>query len=101
MHRLLLLLFSTVMLVGLGCGGKSPELAKASSAITDISEISAQLDSPNWRIRSMAAVRLGTMGAVAAEAVPRLEKTRDGDANDKVRDAAAQALEKIKQATKN
>ena len=53
------------------------------------------LESSDDRVKILAARNLGKLGAKAADAIPKLEKLGDDD-NAKVREAAEQALEKIR-----
>jgi hypothetical protein len=48
------------------------------------------------RIRGIAAFNLGNMGTKAAEAVPALEKLTKDDPDQKVREKASEALQKIR-----
>jgi hypothetical protein len=57
------------------------------------------LKSDDFRIRGVAAYNLGNIGANAADALPELERLAKDDANEKVRQRAQEAVDKIRAAT--
>jgi hypothetical protein len=57
------------------------------------------LKNQDFRIRGLSAFNLGNMGAKAADAIPALEKLAQDDANEKVRENAREAVDKIRAAT--
>jgi hypothetical protein len=58
-----------------------------------------QLTASDFKARAVAARSLGIMGAKAEAAIPALEKLVKEDKHPKVREVAAEALKKIRQAT--
>ena len=50
------------------------------------------------RIRGLAAFNLGNMGSKAADAIPELERIAQSDSEQRVRENAKEALEKIRAA---
>lgn len=58
------------------------------------------LAAPDFKVRALAARNLGKMGAAAEPAIPELEKLLEDD-NEKVRDIAQEALDKIRAALGN
>ncbi|HEX2474442.1 MAG TPA: hypothetical protein VHK01_06845 [Lacipirellulaceae bacterium] len=57
------------------------------------------LKSSDYRIRGLSAFNLGNMGAKAGPALSELERLAKEDPNQKVRENAAEAVEKIRAAT--
>jgi HEAT repeats len=57
------------------------------------------LKNEDFRIRGLSAFNLGNLGAKAADAIPQLEKLATNDPNPKVRQNAAEAIDKIQAAT--
>ena len=55
-----------------------------------------QLKASDFKARAVAARSLGKMGARAEAAIPELERLANEDKNPKVREIAAEALEKIR-----
>ena len=87
-----------VLACALGCHKPAAPI-NADPATTPWLDPKAQiknLKNTDPRIRSVAATSLGVMGTKAAEAVPELERLAREDANPKVRDAAKEAIEKIR-----
>jgi len=76
-----------------GCGEKAIEMDTSASELK-ASDVIPKLEHQNPQVRTMAAIRLGVMGPDALEAVAALEKLKD-DPNERVRNAAAEALKKI------
>jgi hypothetical protein len=56
------------------------------------------LKNQDFRIRGLAALHLGNMGAKAADALPELERLATDDPNAKVRENAQKAVDKIRAA---
>jgi hypothetical protein len=56
------------------------------------------LKNSDFRIRGLSAFNLGNMGPRAAGAIPELERLAKDDPKEKVRENAAEALEKIRAA---
>jgi len=87
-----------MILVFVGCG-KTIEVAEPTPESTPWlfpEQNIEQLASSNFRARAVAARNLGRMGAKAKDAIPHLEKLVEEDKNEKVREMAAAALEKIR-----
>jgi hypothetical protein len=86
-----------LILVFAGCG-KTVEIADPTPETTPWlypEQNIEQLASSDFKARAIAARNLGKMGAKAKDAIPELEKLVAEDGNEKVREMAAAALEKI------
>ena len=84
-----------------GCEKSPPPVtdpAKAPWLLDPQSQIDG-LKNDDYRIRGLSAFNLGNMGALAADAVPELEKVARDDPNAKVRANAREAIDKIRAAT--
>ena len=57
------------------------------------------LKNGDFRIRGVAAFNLGNLGAKAADALPELERLAHDDPNQKVRERAKEAVDKIRAVT--
>lgn len=89
-----------VVAVVAGCGESAAPPADLSK--TPWLDPQAQIEglkSSDYRVRGLSAFHLGNLGAAAIGAVPELERLAKDDANEKVRENAAEALEKIRAAT--
>ncbi|NOY43484.1 MAG: HEAT repeat domain-containing protein [Planctomycetes bacterium] len=95
------LLFGLLMiLVFAGCD-KGPVPAERSPETTPWFYPEPQIElltAPDFKTRAVAARNLGKMGAKAEAAIPELEKLLE-DKNEKVREIAKEALEKIRAET--
>jgi len=90
-----------LMLVSFGCGQKptvSEPTLEETPWLFPGPQIE-QLTASNFKARAVAARSLGKMGAKAKDAIPELERLVKEDENEKVREMAAEALEKIRAAT--
>ncbi len=84
-----------------GCDKSMPPVndpAQAPWLLDPQSQIKS-LKNGDYRIRGLAALNLGNMGAKASDAIPELERLSRDDANEKVRTNAREAVEKIRGAT--
>jgi hypothetical protein len=95
---------ASLLIVGLivGCQKASPPPA---ADLTKTPWLDAQvqkegLKDSDMRIRGVSAINLGNIGAAAADALPELEKLAKSDPETKVREKAAQAVDKIRAAAK-
>lgn len=89
-----------VVAIVAGCGESAPPAADLSK--TPWLDPQAQIEglrSSDFRVRGLSAFNLGNLGAAAVAAVPELERLAKNDANEKVRENAAEALERIRAAT--
>ena len=95
----ILTLFAVVALFS-GCKQSQQPVTDAAKApwLLDPQSQIKSLKDGNFRIRGIAAFNLGNMGAKAAEAVPALDRLAHEDPNDKVRENAREAVEKIRAA---
>jgi hypothetical protein len=99
--RLVIALVLIAIGVIAGCDNTPPpptDPAKAPWLLDPKSQIEG-LKNSDVRIRGISAFNLGNMGAKAADAIPALEKLAKDDPNQKVRENARLALEKIRAAT--
>lgn len=89
-----------VVAIVAGCGESAPPPTDLSEApwLNPQAQIEG-LKSSDYRVRGLSAFHLGNLGAAAVTAVPELERLAKHDANEKVRENAADALEKIRAAT--
>lgn len=85
-----------------GCGKSTPSAADPANApwLFDPQSQIKSLKDGDYRVRGIAAFNLGNMGAKASDAIPLLEKLSRDDPNEKVRENAREALEKIRGAAK-
>jgi hypothetical protein len=83
-----------------GCGDAPPQVIDPNK--TPWLDPKTQIESlkdPNFKIRGLAAFNLGNLGEKATDAIPELERLAQNDPNPKVRENAAEALEKIRAAS--
>ena len=85
-----------------GCKEASPPVTDVTKTpwLDPQSQIKGLKDG-DYRIRGLSALNLGKMGAKAADAIPELERLSRDDPNERVRENAGQAVEKIRAATTN
>ena len=82
-----------------GCEKSVPtETAPPGTPWLDPTSQIKSLKDGSYRVRGLAALNLGNMGAKASDAIPDLEKLSREDPNEKVRENARQAVEKIRAA---
>ena len=90
---------SAVLLVA-GCENAPPASMDLSKTPWLDPEVQMKgLKSEDFRIRGLSAFNLGNMGAKAADAIAELDKLATADPNPKVRQNAAEAVNKIRAAT--
>jgi hypothetical protein len=84
-----------------GCEESTPPVTDAAQApwLLDPQSQINSLKNSDYRIRGLAALNLGKMGAKASDAIPELERLVRDDPNERVRMNASEALEKIRGAT--
>jgi hypothetical protein len=83
----------------IGCEKSPPPVMDLSKAPWLDPEVQIEgLKDSDMRIRGVSAINLGNIGAAAADAIPALEKLAKDDPEPKVRENAANALEKIRAA---
>jgi len=100
-HRLTASALLLLSVLACGCGKSTPPASDPASApwlLDPQSQIKGLKDS-DYRVRGLAAFNLGNMGSKAAEAAPLLEKLARDDPQEKVRENAREALEKIRGAS--
>jgi len=76
--------------VAFALGQIGPEGSNAVPALT------RTIDDEWWYVRENAAIALGKIGSNAAPAIPALAKLAQGDRNENVRKAAAEAIKSIR-----
>jgi hypothetical protein len=83
-----------------GCKKPPPAVTDLSKAPWLDPKVQAEnLKSNDMRLRGLAAINLGKIGAPAADAIPALEKLAQSDPEQKVRDLSREAIEKIQAAS--
>jgi hypothetical protein len=84
-----------------GCDKSPPPVTDPAKApwLLDPQSQNDGLKNSDFRIRGLSAFNLGKMGAKAKDAVPLLEQLAKDDPEQKVRDNAREAVEKIKSAS--
>lgn len=90
----LVTLFSIVS--ALSCSKSSPPIDTSNAPWLDLQVQIKNLRDKDFRVRGVAAFNLGNLGAKAESAVPELERLAQEDAEQKVRERAKEALEKIR-----
>jgi hypothetical protein len=91
---------TSALLLVAGCGEATPKSIDLSKTPWLDPKVQMQgLKNEDFRIRGLSAFNLGNMGAKGADAIAELDKLAAADPNPKVRQNAAEALEKIRAAT--
>lgn len=91
------------LLLSSGCTGSEQPTETTPETGTPMADPNKQLEllgDQQAKVRRMAAKNLGAMGAAAEVAVPKLEEVAGNDPDEKAREAASQALQKIRAANK-
>ena len=97
MRRTVQVSMACLLAVGIGCGSEPPAPTPDQAPWLFPEKQIELLSSSDFRARALAARNLGKMGAKAEIAIDDLEKLQD-DENARVRELAAEALEKIRKA---
>ena len=96
--RITLIALALVIIVG--CEKSPPPVTDLSKAPWLDPKVQAEgLKSSDMRLRGIAAINLGKIGAPAADAIPALEQLAANDPEQKVRDLSKEAIEKIRAAS--
>jgi hypothetical protein len=101
-HRSAVTAFLLALAFVVGCKQSPPAVIDpAKTPWLDPKTQMESLKDQDFRIRGLGAFNLGNIGARAADAIPELERLAKNDSNEKVRENAAKAVEKIRAATGN